>query len=203
VNSEAPLQQRKCARLQIHRLPLLLLVPYAGALLDFGCKSPDPMNGSAPHSSVASAGPHTRSAEATVPSALPTLNPPPVAVAPASAASALKDTPQYPETPCEEAASDFREYTVCWLAAVTDVRDALDATVLAERKRGSPPGAALAALLRDQEKWEKARDTRCNAKDNGQMGQGLGSIGQLSVANCRYAADRKRLAAFQAARDKP
>jgi uncharacterized protein YecT (DUF1311 family) len=83
------------------------------------------------------------------------------------------------------------------------VRDALDATVLAERKRDTPLNAALSALLRDQEKWEKSRDARCNAKDNGQMGQGLGSLGSLSVMHCRYQADRKRLAAFQAARDKP
>ncbi|MEO6602114.1 MAG: lysozyme inhibitor LprI family protein [Polyangiaceae bacterium] len=115
----------------------------------------------------------------------------------------MKDAPKYPDEPCDQVAADFREFTFCWTEVVSNVRDDLDATVLAERKRGTPFNAALAALLRDQEKWEKKRDTRCNAKDNGQMGQGLGSMGSLSVAHCRYEADRKRLAAFQAARDDP
>ena len=97
----------------------------------------------------------------------------------------------------------MREYTFCWTEAVAGVRDALDATVLARRKRDTPLNTALSALLRDQEKWEKERDARCNANDNGQKGQGLGSVGQLSVAHCYYDANRKRLAAFQAAEDKP
>ncbi|HEY0468721.1 MAG TPA: lysozyme inhibitor LprI family protein [Polyangiaceae bacterium] len=161
------------------------------------------MSGLVQPATAASAEPRTAPARAPLPSALPAPNPPPAAVAPAISASAPKDAPKYPEQPCEQLASDFREYTGCWAEAVEGVRDALDATVLAERKRGTPLNAPLAALLGDQEKWEKKRDARCNAKDNGQMGQGMGSIGQLSVARCRYEADRKRLSAFQAARDKP
>ena len=191
--------------MQIHRLPVLLLVPCAAALLNFSCKSPDVMSAPAKRSSAGSAEPPTAAAQAAVASALPTPNPPPtppVAVAPAISASASKGAPKYPEEPCEQV-TDFREYTFCWTEAVGSVRDALDATVLAERKRDTPLNAALSALLRDQEKWEKSRDARCNAKDNGQMGQGLGSMGQLSATRCHYDADRKRLAAFQAARDKP
>lgn len=187
----------------MNRLRVWLLVPCTAALLNCSCKSPEPMSGPARPSSAAAAERRTPSAEATGPSALLPSTPPTVDIAPATGASAVKDAPKYPDEPCDQVASDFREFTFCWSEAVSNVRDDLDATVLGERMRATPLNSQLAALIGDQEKWERTRDIRCNAKDNGQMGQGLGSMGSLSVAHCRYEADRKRLAAFQAARDKP
>ena len=175
-----------------------LFVPYAAALLNFTCKSPESTTGPTGPSSVASTEPRTPSADATS-SALSPRNPPPPSTI---SVSPLTGAPKYPEEPCEQVASDFREFTFCWSENVSKVRDDLDAIVLAEKTRDTPLNAPLAALLRDQETWKKKRDARCDAKDNGQMGQGMGSMGSLSVARCRYDADRKRLAAFQAAREK-
>jgi len=123
------------------------------------------------------------------------------AVPSASAAAptpAPAPTEKYPAEPCEALAADFREYIGCWSEHTEGVRDDLEQVVAAQRKQGQSASPATAKLLKQEAGWESKRDATCNALDNGNMGQGLGSVGQLAVMKCRYEADRKRLAQLNA-----